>query len=247
MKKVNDHKLSFTLFLSKASEDYVAFRCCILNDLFSGFVFAAQAVERIMKSYMFIFDENYNPKKDKHRLVDLSKKIQSICNCSLDNYSEIFEKLDKHYNSRYPDNADYAKTRSTAELNPIDSLVYNLLFEHLPIHDDIKYISPFTSILFPIYHKENYYEKKQLPKHESSWRFWLLSRNQIFQKNYAFLAQKWIEISQRDGEFTKGSISPYCNSEIIDFSHYNKSFSEYKNIVQLPNQRFSPTASSTRS
>jgi hypothetical protein len=207
--------INYGLFLEKATDDYIAFRCCILNNLFSGFVFASQTIERILKSYMFLLKTIYNPRKSKHDLILLSKEIQSIQDCNLDKYTILFNTLNKHYNDRYPDNKDRPKSSSTEELDSIDDLVYNLLFEHIPLNDDTKYHNSFTSILFPLFLKKNYYEKKQLPKYESSFRFWFLSYNKIFQKNYTLLAQKNLNRFE-------GVISPYCNYELINFNKYNK-------------------------
>jgi len=136
------------MFMS-ASDDYIASRCCILNGLFSGFVLACQAIEKILKVFVYLEtrEKTKLTKNDKHNPFKLKEELQKVKKYGLDKFDGLLQKLYDHYQCRYYDNEVSGQGASSSELDTIDELwVY--LVEILPIPDEVKYRLKFFTDLF---------------------------------------------------------------------------------------------------
>lgn len=166
----------------KASNDYIASRCCILNALFPGFILACQAIEKLLKAFIFL--ETTEQLKDGHNPFELKKKLQKIKNYGLSKFDDLLKKLYDHYQSRYYDNKISGKGASSSELKEIDELwVY--LIELLPIPDEVKYRLSFFSELL----EEN---------SRKYWRFyeWATKNNQALAPKITKIKKRYREVEQ---------------------------------------------------
>jgi hypothetical protein len=44
----------YAMMIYVATSDYTAARCCILNTLFPGFMLASEAIEKLLKAFIFL-------------------------------------------------------------------------------------------------------------------------------------------------------------------------------------------------
>jgi len=132
------------MIVMKATEEYAAARCCLLNFLFSGLLLAPQAVEKMLKGFLYF---NHIPVPKIHSTLTLKNKLKEKKDYKLDKYDYLFKRLDQHYQSRYPDNQNRSKTMFIKELEEIDVLWVELV-EKLPIPDEVKYKSGTYTFLF---------------------------------------------------------------------------------------------------
>ncbi len=150
-----------TMMFGTASDDYIASRCCILNGLSSGFVLACQAIEKILKSFIYLEtgEETKLKGNDKHNPFKLKEELSKVKNYKLDKFDTFLKKLFDHYQCRYYNNRTPGKGSCSSELYEIDKLwVY--LTEVLPIPDEVKYRLNFFAELFDENSKKywlNYY------------------------------------------------------------------------------------------
>lgn len=127
-------------FFKQSAEDYAAARCCLLNGLFPGFVMAEQAVEKLIKGFIFFMDPSFKPKKGKgHDLPSLAAVMCShYGHVSLAPYEKTIELLQSSYDGRYPDSGTYSQAHMTAQLRDVDEL-YIYLLDQSPITGDLRY------------------------------------------------------------------------------------------------------------
>lgn len=125
-----------------ATGDYTAARCCILNGLFSGFVLASEAIEKLLKAAIYL--ETGEEVMTGHDSFALKEKLKRARDYGLDGYDEILKKLYLHYQSRYHEN--HGGGASSRELVEIDALWLELM-EKLPIPDEAKYRTAFYSFI----------------------------------------------------------------------------------------------------
>lgn len=136
------------LLLQTATDDYAVARCTLLNGLFPGLVSAAQAVEKYLKAFILFLDSTKNVRRLSHSLKDLAAQVLTLQpELALSRYNLLIERLEKHYQTRYPDNPDASTQQSTGELEEIDDLIV-FLNEAMPIPPEVKYRSGFYSAAF---------------------------------------------------------------------------------------------------
>lgn len=130
-----------TMMLMGASLDYVACRCCILNKLHSGFRLASEAVEKLLKAFIFVAtgaeptlrgNARHNPYLLKQELIGVHPDHK------LDSFDDLLRKLHDHFQGRYYDNPTTGEGASSDELDQIDDL-FVYLMEALPMPDEVKY------------------------------------------------------------------------------------------------------------
>jgi HEPN domain-containing protein len=142
MKYWSDNKYAGMMIFA-ATDDYTAARCCIGNALFSGFILAAQAIEKLLKALIYL--ESGKGLKG-HNPFELKEKLKGLKDNHLDQYDDVLKKLHDHYQGRYYDNVTTGKGASSEELLEIDALWLELM-EKMPVPDEAKYRTAFFSFL----------------------------------------------------------------------------------------------------
>ncbi len=145
-----------TMMFTTASSDYVASRCCILNGLLRcGFVLSCQAIEKILK--VFIFLETKEKIKKGHNPFCLKEKLKETKDYKLDKFDNLLKRLYGHYQSRYHDNEDSSRSKSSKELDEIDELWVHLIGA-IPLPDEVKYRLRFFTYLFGEKSRKYYFD-----------------------------------------------------------------------------------------
>lgn len=132
-----------------AGLDYVACRCCTLNWLFTGLRLGSEAVEKLLKAFIFLKSgaKSSLTRNDRHNPYLLKEELKKVhSDPQLDKYDSLLNKLFDHYQSRYWDNPVTGKGASTAEVHGIDDL-FIYLTETLPMPDEVKYRTMFFVML----------------------------------------------------------------------------------------------------
>lgn len=124
------------LLMHRGTSDYVGCRCCLLNGVFSGLELGAQAVEKHLKAMLLFAEPGSNARSFNHKLPLLVKAIHEKRIADLSGHLETIEKLQSHYQARYPDNPGKATSASTGELQSIDSLMGDIL-EGMPVPEEV--------------------------------------------------------------------------------------------------------------
>jgi len=171
--------------ISYGIDDYIASRCLLINCLFTGLVLAAQAVEKYLKGYILFFEKDFRPKKSLHHILTLADELQSYQDFGLSEYKPLFERLERHYETRYPDNPNQSTYMGTEELDEIDSFIIHLN-DSLPAPDEIKYG-------FGLYRKLFIGIENNLPQGKLPQERWLLKDNYALLNNYAYIRQRYEE------------------------------------------------------
>ena len=138
-----------TMMLGNASADYFACRCCILNTLGTGFRLGSEAVEKLLKVFVYLVTDAKSTLKrnDRHNPFLLKQELARVySDPKLNSFDGLLRKLFEHYQSRYFDNAGKGEGASSEELPQIDDLFIHLI-ESLPMPDEVKYRSYFFSTL----------------------------------------------------------------------------------------------------
>lgn len=135
-----------TMMFDTASNDYIASRCCILNKLVSaGLILSCQSIEKILKAFIFL--ETEEKLKEGHDPFELKEKLKEVKDYKLDKFDDLLKRLYGHYQSRYYNNKNHSKIKSSKEIDEIDELwVY--LIEIFPVPDEVKYRLMFFARLF---------------------------------------------------------------------------------------------------
>jgi hypothetical protein len=129
-----------TLFVRAAAEDYIAARCCLLNSLLSGLVLAEQAIEKILKAYIYLQDPSIRlVSAELHSIELLATRVTAMFpQLTWPVEQSFLEKLTLYFNTKYPDaKSEHPRSRSTAELISLDILFIYLCVE-LPFNPDLK-------------------------------------------------------------------------------------------------------------
>jgi hypothetical protein len=129
-----------TLLLLAAAHDYASARCLLLNGLFGGLVFGAQAIEKLLKAYILFIDPSREVKKAfSHSLAKLLQEAASLYpRLDFSEYTPLVQKFAGHYATRYPDDPAASKSMTTADLFELDEFVI-VLNESLPCPRNVKY------------------------------------------------------------------------------------------------------------
>ena len=135
-------------FLTVATQDYIAARCCLSNWLINGLVLAAQAVEKYLKAYILLLVPSKNIRHLSHKIRDLATELLALDpNLDLFLYEELLVRLEAHYQTRYPDNHNASTKQSTGEIHEIDSLII-LINQKMPLPWEVKLRSGLYAKLF---------------------------------------------------------------------------------------------------
>jgi hypothetical protein len=138
-----------TMMFGSAGEDYIACRCCLLGGLFAGLRLGSEAVEKMLKAYIYLAtgakskltrSERHNPYLLKRELIATHPDPK------LDSFDDPLRKLYGHYQRRYYDNPDQLREASCEELSYVDDL-FIYLVETLPMPDEVKYRGMFFAFL----------------------------------------------------------------------------------------------------
>ncbi len=185
----HDKQYAMMMFMD-ASSDYIACRCCILNALHSGFRLASEAVEKLLKAFIFLATgaRTSLKKNDRHNPYLLKQELKkSHPDRKLDSFDELLKTLFDHYQNRYYDNPTTGRGASSSELDQIDDL-FIYLVETLPIPDEVKYRCKFFADLCDenarIYWRNHY---------------WATERNQALNGKMALIECRYHEVSAHDG------------------------------------------------
>lgn len=128
-----------TTLMKVAAHDYAAARCVLLNGMFEGLVLGAQAIEKTLKAYLILDDPQRPVKKLQHSLPQLLAEADSIFpHLELKRFTPMAESFRRHYQARYPDNADASANKSTVEIRALDELMI-FLSENIPCPHNVKY------------------------------------------------------------------------------------------------------------
>jgi|ERR1017187_4186134 hypothetical protein len=168
-----------------AGSDYFACRCCILNALHSGFRLASEAVEKLLKAFIFLQTGTKSTLKgrDRHNPYLLKEELKaSRPDQKLDSYDDLLHKLYDHFLSRYYDNPVTGKGASGEELPKIDEL-FLYLVETLPMPDEVKYRSAFFAEICD----EN---------SRRYWRnyYWAMERNEVLQRKMESIERSYQQV-----------------------------------------------------
>jgi hypothetical protein len=168
-----------------AGFDYFACRCCILNALHSGFRLASEAVEKLLKAFIFLQTGTKSTLKgrDRHNPYLLKEELKaSRPDQKLDSYDDLLRKLYDHFLSRYYDNPTTGKGASSEELPQIDEL-FLYLVETLPMPDEVKYRSAFFA---------------EICDEDSRryWRnyYWAIERNEVLQRKMESIERSYQQV-----------------------------------------------------
>ena len=126
-------------FITAATDDYAACRCCLLNGLFPGLRLGAEAIEKYLKAFVLYADPSLKVKNYLHSIKDLVSVALSL-ESSFDaaRFGQVIDRLETHYRHRYPNVPDFKHDASTSELVGIDEMVLQIS-ECLPIPEVPKF------------------------------------------------------------------------------------------------------------
>jgi HEPN domain-containing protein len=129
-----------TLLMRAAAHDYAAARCLLFNGMFEGLSLGAQAIEKCLKAYLIFSDPNREVMKAfRHSLPRLLAEADALFpGLSLSKFAPLVERFWTHYESRYPDNSNASKNKTTADVRELDELVI-FLNESMPCPHNVKY------------------------------------------------------------------------------------------------------------
>jgi HEPN domain-containing protein len=174
-----------TLLLQVAAQDYSAARCLLLNGHFPGLGLGAQAIEKLLKAYLLFHDPKMKTKGYMHSLGKLLDKTDELYkNLNLKKYKPLVEDFLKHYQSRYPDNANVSTSRSTAEITDLDEIVI-FLNENLPIPLNARYHTGlYSQITFSLGYNSIV----------TQWEFWSTKENRTLIPLLPRIRRDYIEV-----------------------------------------------------
>lgn len=137
------------LMAHDATQYYIAARCCLLNRLFVGLTLAAEAVERLLKGFIYLeTGQKLNVKgKDAHNPFALKEQLKRARDYKLDKYDDLLKRLYSYFQDRYYDNPNRSMKKSTGELIEIDEL-WSKLIDLLPMPEELKFRSGTYVMLF---------------------------------------------------------------------------------------------------
>jgi len=144
---------SATRLLYVATQDYSAARCLALNLLIPSLVMGAQAAEKFLKSYLLLVNPSRNVRGLNHSLSRLLDEVDSHApSLGFSRYRPLLERFERHYGTRYPDNANASTSMTTADIRELDEFII-LLNENLPCPFNVRYRSGlYAAITFSLQH-----------------------------------------------------------------------------------------------
>jgi hypothetical protein len=142
-----------TLWLHHAIKDYACARCLLLHGLSGGFIFAQQALEKLLKAYLSHAHPGHKKFVGKDKLIAPMLKVnpshdlvahlllaeKSYPSLKLDpQKTELIANLSYCFQSKYPDVETPLNGTTTAWLNEIDRVFINWSLE-VPLSDDVRW------------------------------------------------------------------------------------------------------------
>jgi HEPN domain-containing protein len=123
----NRTHLEAVKFMTAATDDYVACRCCLLNGLFPGLRLGAEAVEKYLKAFVLFANRSLDVKKYNHRIKDLASEASHLTpGFNPVQFAQVIDRLETHYRNRYPNVPAFKRDASTGELTGIDEFVLHI-------------------------------------------------------------------------------------------------------------------------
>ena len=111
------HHRPATLLLNSMTSDYAASRCLLILGHFPGLVLGAQAIEKILKSYLLFHNPELKVRGLGHSLPNILQKAATIFpQMDLRRFLPLVNRFKEHYQARYPDNPDASSSMTTGEL-----------------------------------------------------------------------------------------------------------------------------------
>lgn len=181
----NQHRNAMRSY-SIANEDYIASRCCLLNGLLSqGYILAEQAIEKKMKSIIWILTPSmrFNDKKFRlHKLSHLIHYIHENSKIDLRHIEQLCETLSDIYEfARYPDSKISSKRSSwhfsVSIIHEVDEAFFNLI-EVSPMPNEVKFVTGLYATALDTRRPHNRAQ------------FWALNDNNAFKKRSQDLRYK---------------------------------------------------------
>lgn len=141
-------------YILQAVWDYGAARCAVLHGMFSGFVLAEQAVEKLFKAYLYAASPDGQIRRFGHDMGRLADAVTHVYPAlSLKKHEWVYLRLQDYFDGKYPD----ARTkgmgpRRTTELQAVDELAISL-FVQIPFEEPFNRSLGIFPILYP--HPDN--------------------------------------------------------------------------------------------
>ncbi|MBL4930813.1 HEPN domain-containing protein [Clostridium paridis] len=126
LKNYSDKNKYILSTIPKATEDYISARCLIINGILNnGLILVKEAIDKYLKAYIWINDENFDPRGKSFTLEEL---VESAKKNGLDLaiYTGLIRKISEFYKLRYTDNLFKLKEYKAEDLYEIDSLIIYL-------------------------------------------------------------------------------------------------------------------------
>jgi len=172
-------------------DEYICFRCTILNGLLWGYFIAGAAVEKVLKAFYRLKGGTKSFKKLGHNIVEISHEISKL-GLDLSNYQTLFGKLEQHFKNRYPDNWPDQVCLTPHEINEIDFLFYSI-FLKFPVPDEINYSTNYFGTIFNNLSTE-------IPGVAARYQ-WLTTENEALEPNLSEITDKCKELQQHLGSY----------------------------------------------
>jgi len=180
-------------FLNTATDDYIGARCCLLNGLItSGYVLSQQAIEKLLRSFIFLISRHEKLRRD-HDLLLLMDTLQRVSKIDLSRYANLFNVLTKAYPFlRYPENPKNPHilksgitSLSTAVIDEVDDL-FIFLYMQIPLPDKVKCGVSLLSLLL-------------LSKQSSSIE-WFIRSNEAYKNNINYFSKtfEWWQLDEEE-------------------------------------------------
>jgi HEPN domain-containing protein len=111
--------------LHTAAIDYASARCLLLNGLVSGgLAMGAQAIEKFLKAHILLKNSAADVRKLRHKLPDLLNEAHQLSpGLGLSKYSALMDRFLRHYQHRYPDNANASTSMTSEEIFELDEFI----------------------------------------------------------------------------------------------------------------------------
>jgi hypothetical protein len=139
------------MWIHHAFKDYSACRCLLLNGLFAGFVLAEQAIEKMLKAYLYLrypegtkfvgkngLTAQFLDVVPNHDLVALATLVErdfpAIHFELTSTHRPLLEELSYHFHMKYPDNQTPLRSATTETLFKIDTVMVKLSM-NIPIEE----------------------------------------------------------------------------------------------------------------
>jgi HEPN domain-containing protein len=168
-----------TSLLHTAAVDYASARCLLLNGLVSGgLAMGAQAIEKFLKAHILLKNSAADVRKLKHTLPDLLNEADQLSpGLGLSKYSALMDRFWRHYQHRYPDNANASTSMTSEEIFELDEFIM-FLNDNMACPFEAKYRTGLYGLVtFSLHHGRTV----------TPWEAWIKERNRA-------LAPRWPQI-----------------------------------------------------